>query len=212
MLEDKIVKEKLRPIIPSDVPRDFAQLIRACWNDAYKERPSFFRIVDKLKNILAYVDAEEKEKERLAAEYGEAMMTSRGSKKEKVKKQVVEKVTKMRGRKGFSGEKEGNNKNHNNKKNKKKKNNNSNNKKHQNQQHIQQNQHQQQQQQQQQNQSQQSNNNSAEKGSGNSIVVGVNPLVQMERMKSPQLVERDRDRERLESSPEKKDKGDGNRQ
>ncbi len=71
--EHRIVKEGLRPTIPYDAHRGFAKLIRACWKDNSSERPSFFKIVSILKNMLEELKDEEITKQRLKIEYEQSM-------------------------------------------------------------------------------------------------------------------------------------------
>jgi len=63
------VKEQLRPTIPHDTPRQLANLIRSCWKDTPAERPSFFKIVRRLKQMLQELAEDEVEKRRLRVEY-----------------------------------------------------------------------------------------------------------------------------------------------
>ncbi|KAL6041851.1 Pleckstrin y domain [Balamuthia mandrillaris] len=52
-LEDQIVEEGLRPTVPPNAPKEYAKLMRACWDADAKKRPSFFRIVKLLRRIKA---------------------------------------------------------------------------------------------------------------------------------------------------------------
>lgn len=63
------MNEQLRPTIPHDAPRKLANLIRSCWKDAAAERPSFFRIVHRLKRMLTELEEDEAQKRRLRVEY-----------------------------------------------------------------------------------------------------------------------------------------------
>jgi hypothetical protein len=63
------MKEQLRPTIPNDTPWQLANLIRLCWKDSPSERPSFFQIVRRLKQMLAEFEEDEAEKRRLRVEY-----------------------------------------------------------------------------------------------------------------------------------------------
>jgi hypothetical protein len=63
------MKEQLRPTIPQDTPWQLANLIRSCWKDAPSERPSFFQIVRRLKQMLGEFEEDEAERRRLKVEY-----------------------------------------------------------------------------------------------------------------------------------------------
>jgi len=70
----KIVNEGLRPTIPSNFPTEYAKLTRQCFSNADHERPSFFRIVDKLKQLVKQdVEEELRQKEKLQAEYHQSL-------------------------------------------------------------------------------------------------------------------------------------------
>jgi len=53
-LEDRIVKEKLRPTIPTaGWPEGYVSLIRRCWDDNPYSRPSFFTIVEAIETLVS---------------------------------------------------------------------------------------------------------------------------------------------------------------
>jgi len=43
--------EGLRPVIPSECPREYAKLIEDCWDSDPRNRPSFLEVIEKLKTI-----------------------------------------------------------------------------------------------------------------------------------------------------------------
>jgi len=44
-----VCNEDARPIVSSEINKELAELIRACWQKEAKERPDFKKIVEQLK-------------------------------------------------------------------------------------------------------------------------------------------------------------------
>lgn len=51
----KVCKQKLRPIIPKNVPTCYRNLIESCWNQNQDQRPTFDFIVNELKTNNDFV-------------------------------------------------------------------------------------------------------------------------------------------------------------
>lgn len=54
-LEDAIIKDNLRPSIPKSCPKEWKELMEECWSGNQKNRPSFFSILNKLKEIQPFI-------------------------------------------------------------------------------------------------------------------------------------------------------------
>eukprot|EP01133_Synstelium_polycarpum_P008373 gene8373-9840_t len=59
VIEDRIING-LRPTIPAECPEEFASLIRECWQDDPKKRPSFEEVINKITSMQSSFDLSSK--------------------------------------------------------------------------------------------------------------------------------------------------------